>query len=345
MGPAAKAEEVKLLWLQTAMDEDVSLQGLNSILSGTEGPRGGLWIWALGILFVLREVELGCLTLGCVKLDANAKKVTLCLPVSKKDPGGRGARRSRDCRCGGLRSVSCPWCVAVTLFDEQVLRLGGFEEEAPLFGTVCSARSFVAKNKMIEEAQAMASLIKERVSDAENLRIEAVTGHFMRRSGVKMLARSGVALDLIQWWSRHSSAAILGYVEEAMEECPEGKDKLQSYLSFQEQLAAMSTETGTLKDMALQIAVRVDNLEKGSLCDFDVAELKSDLESWLTPEFVVSVRSKKIHSTRGCNFRKPPLEWTTVCGWPFNESGRMAKPMSRERFETSKHERCARCFP
>ena len=47
----------------------------------------------------------------------------------------------------------------------------------------------------------MAGLQKGLVTPAAGLKVEAVTGHFMRRSGIKMLARPGVSSEMIQWWS------------------------------------------------------------------------------------------------------------------------------------------------
>ncbi|CAE7224565.1 unnamed protein product, partial [Symbiodinium natans] len=95
----------------------------------------------------------------------------------------------------------------------------------------------------------MAQVIKQRVPEACNLRVEAVTGHFMRRSGIKLLARQGVPLDLIQWWSRHSSSAVLAYVEEAMEECPQGPAKLQNFVCLQDQVAAALAEDFNLMSL------------------------------------------------------------------------------------------------
>ena len=77
----------------------------------------GIHAWSFAAAFLLREVELCCLTLDeeCISLDSVKCWVTLHLPPSKMDPRDRGARRTRACTCGTVRKgcPSCPYCSAV----------------------------------------------------------------------------------------------------------------------------------------------------------------------------------------------------------------------------------------
>ena len=62
----------------------------------------------------------------------------------------------------------------------------------------------------------------------QNVDAFEVPGHTLRRSGARHLARKGVPLDLIKYMARHSSDAIHGYVEEALEESPVADTKQKS---------------------------------------------------------------------------------------------------------------------
>ena len=88
----------------------------------------------------------------------------------------------------------------------------------PLIGTVSCSTAVVSKLAMVTAAQADAALLREMGFLTMNP--SAVTGHFLRRSGAKALARLGVPLAKIQWLGRWGSSAVLAYVEEAAEEAP-----------------------------------------------------------------------------------------------------------------------------
>ena len=63
-----------------------------------------------------------------------------------------------------------------------------------------------------------------------------VSGHTLRRSGIKDLGRKGVSRQTVQWFARHSSDAVDGYLEEAAEEAPLQDRKVLDELSFAELL-------------------------------------------------------------------------------------------------------------
>ena len=105
LGPAGKAGEIR---------PDI----LNSFWSVTKKhptkrrplePAARIRAWSFAAAFLLREVELCCLTLDeeCVSLDSVKCWVTLRLLASKMDPRGRGAKRTRACTCGTVRK-GCP---------------------------------------------------------------------------------------------------------------------------------------------------------------------------------------------------------------------------------------------
>ena len=62
-----------------------------------------------------------------------------------------------------------------------------------------------------------AALVRGLVPGAAGL-TATVTGHFMRRSGVKHLARLGVDFAAIEWMARHSSQVTWACVGDAISE-------------------------------------------------------------------------------------------------------------------------------
>ena len=174
---------------------------------------------------MLREMEVACLDLhqDTVKIDDATGNVTIRISVSKADPQGRGAARTLACSCSSTRLPSCAACCAKVLLEDALQAWGGdrASESArlvPLVGTIARNTDVIKKKAVIEAAQADAALLAEMGLMTESP--EAVTGHFMRRSGAKHLARTGVPLSKIQWMGRWGSSAVLAYVEEAAEEAP-----------------------------------------------------------------------------------------------------------------------------
>ena len=123
-GPATRAQEIKVeQWVDlvkvASFDPDVKR-------SPAGAPFGGVRIWIIATLFLLREVELGYLTLDgkCIRLDEAKHQVTLHLTVQKKDPAGRGAWRTLSCSCQRHGSESCPFHLLKELVQLQLVRVG-----------------------------------------------------------------------------------------------------------------------------------------------------------------------------------------------------------------------------
>ena len=330
MGPAKKAEEIRLEWVQAAFEA----QGDWTNPEGCyDGPWASLLAWAAGIHFVLREVELATLTLSedVIKLNLEEAKVTLLLTVSKTDPAGRGARRTLACCNRGNCSASfeCPFWVCRQLVAHQEERSGVKQtdpeaRDIPLVGTIGNPLAFVEKAKMLEMAKLDAATIVEVTPEAAAVDVEAVTGHFMRRSGCKRLARKGYPVDIIKHLSRHSSSAVEGYIEEALEECPLAATKVTEFQQVNNALCSFRCELDELKkSRGRGVAdVRSDELRES------LASLEEEVtHMWqeLRPALVKNINSKKVHSTAGCSFRGSPLDWSTKCGWRWVTGERSAE--------------------
>ena len=209
-----RAEEIKLVWWSSYIDR-FGFDGPHMVES-PEAPAGALFV--VGTCWLLREVELAAIWLDAQTIrferQMNSEKKLYCtlkLSASKTDPRGRGVMRTLECRCGVIPNPVCPVHALKHLVDLQVHRLGYTSlEDVPaatytLVSQVQYARRAVEKQPLIREAQRHAALIRDLVPDAVGINPINVTGHFMRRSGAKHLARLGVDFAAIQWMARHSS--------------------------------------------------------------------------------------------------------------------------------------------
>ena len=178
--------------------------------SGPAWPRRALFA---GSWWLTREIELAAAQVDHISTDGPT--VTWHFPATKADTQGVGCDRSHDCICGRMPGASklvdkgeCPACA---VHAQSAWVRATFGSHAPLFptatGQVCS------KAGMIDTIIAAA--------DRLNLPVRAPNGaarwggHALRRGGAQHLARAGVEVWRIQALARHSSSAILKYIESA----------------------------------------------------------------------------------------------------------------------------------
>jgi hypothetical protein len=349
IGPATKAEEVRPeLWQELWMQSGKRMV-VREDLDKT-GPGGGVAVWGFGSAFLLREVELACLTFDeeCVKFDWMNETVTVSLTASKKDPAAGGAKRTLSCNCKGIGSPSCPFCAGLALMRFQSNRLQLQQDNwraslYPLVGQVGDCCKFVEKEALIKAAQMDVAVLMQRVESSSHLVVERVTGHFMRRSGAKSLARKGVPYDVIQWMARHSSDATRGYVEEALAEAPMGSLKLQMALSIQEQLSLVLRKADSLEAAYEKIGERMDALSSEDVYRDNLESMREEIHLALRPLAVVNLATFKVHSNISNSFLGPPVDWQTHCGWQWVRAGRLAKPILNKGEVTSRMEICKLC--
>ena len=326
LGPVQRAEEVKPAWWNGFMEEHGVMVEDNE--ASQETPNAGLLTWVVGTPFVLREVELRGLTLDarCVQLETKDKVVTLSLPVSKSDPGGRGAKRSLGCTCKGRNDFFCPFHVVERIVQEQSCRLhvndrGGLTDKLPLIGQRGDPRYFVDKRTMVTEAQRHVELMQD-VGFAKECDRTRITGHFMRRSGIKEMARNGCTFSSIQWFARHSSQVTWAYIEEAWSETPAHALKLKDEIELAESVAFLLRKVNRLEEAE---DMRADEVKQGLQNDglwFDSEDarraIREEARKALSPKFIVNVNSQTIHAP--CHrmaVNTDPRKWTTKCGWPW----------------------------
>ena len=361
-GLASKAEEVRVLHMAlVALRFDESEDHLAVADRHPGWPYIGARGWIGACLACLREVELGCLTFtsDVVKLNRVGKFVTLHLTVSKSDPAGRGVKRTFGCRCsraGQTGQGVCCYCCFESMVDLQEARLGFGQDSdsarsAPLIGAISNPAKFVSKNCMVDALQHFAQFVKDHVLDARSLNVESVSGHSLRRAGIKYYARKGLKFPTIQWLARHSSDATKGYIEEAMEESPDADRKLDEADSFADQVVEMRSRVDSVDDLCKQIADRLAGVEKtargideahGVLKD-NFCDVVSEVEAMAKPKAVLNLVTCKLHSTRPGSFVGPPSTWETKCGWHWILAGRMAQTVNSKAECTVKFSVCKTC--
>ena len=240
-------------------------------------------------------------------------------------------------------------------------------KEVPLIGIIASARCFVEKAAMIAAAQADTELLREQ--GLYEGTVADVTGYFMRRSGAKELARRGLPLSRIQWYGRWGSAAVLGYVEEAAEECSELRGPEATWDEVRVELATVIRATTSLEGFHIQpmTLLRIlampavkEALEKLGAMEERITELTRFVESAvasasgaedlakelhreLHPEVVINTATKTLHITR---FGVHAATTALACGWSWTGSSD-AQPVHPVWAERDAHSwtLCHRCAP
>lgn len=355
LGGPVRAEEVKLhFWQRLAQLESLDPR---PECRAPQGPVGGIKLWVAASSFLLREVELACLTLDsdCIKFDHVQKVVSLHLTVQKNDPVGKGAWRSLSCSCSERPPPLCPFHTLDSLAEAQLerLRFGSIAEvpvnEFPLVGCQSEAGRFVQKRDMVEEMRRHVKILQELEPEASVLVIENITGHTPRRSGAKELARRGLPFSLIQWFARHSSNVTYQYVEEALGEAPRDSMRLQDMSTVCEILSSTLARVGRVED-ALSETVRSLAQDAGP-AGFGLwsiqskADLRAEMRRSIIPVAVCNFESMKLHRVcrNTCVFADP-MRWATLCGWRWMTSNG-GQPYFEEDDIPVDVAKCERCFP
>lgn len=345
LGPPTKAEEIPEDMLKEIWTHGCHVEGQ------AHWPSMRHEVWIVAIAFLLRETELAGLRMGQgeTHVDLKKKTVTLFLPVSKSDPCGKGCKRTLACTCGRTRSFQCPFCATLALVRNQVSRTGleptdPRAAEVPLVAALDSPWDTIKKDAVIEAIKAdVERVLEERVEWQERVKVERVTGHTFRRTGAKSLARKGTPIELIQFMARHSSNAILGYVEEAIEESPNGAHRLQEHLELRELVNMALKDCKDLKESIDVVTEKLKNDTHGTSIQLDKDYVLQTFDRWARPEVVLNVVTGKLHSTAGNSFRSSPKEWATACGWKWITAGREAKACLESNDLHADFTICAKC--
>ena len=355
LGAPTRSAELRGEWLDELQVQVES--GDRQLLRHGGAPRGGLHVWGLGSGWLLREIELAHLDVHSetIRVDEATGNVTIRISTSKTDSRGRGASRTLACSCSASRRPSCAACCAKVLLEMAVGSWQGDRDsdearQVPLVGTISDPLAIVKKADLIQAAQADAAMLHEM--GLLQLPPSAVTGHFMRRSGAKCLARSGVPLSKIQWMGRWGSSAVLAYVEEAAEEAPEGVVGAvgPSWEEVREQVVDMLRAGGPSR-------LQADAGTQARLTDVEAflasvqaeagatSALAHELDSLVRPTLVLNKQTRVVHRATRTAWLDPDVA-STSCGWHWARSGRV-RPIVPDEMEQAGAlwSRCPRCFP
>ena len=168
----------------------------------------------IGCWWLLREIEFANALAEDASLTHSAE-ARLNLPASKADTRALGAARCHQCACGtapgatrAMPRAACPRCELEAQLAYASTAVGG---AGPLFPTATG--SHASKAAVVATLKAGAKLLGLPLENTNGS--DAWGGHAMRRGGAQHLGACGVDVWRIQALARHSSSAILLYLEDS----------------------------------------------------------------------------------------------------------------------------------
>lgn len=217
---------------------------------------------------------------------------------------------------------SCPFHAAAFLVELQRRRLGLSSHNDPIgaglpwIGQRQTPGKVVDKDVFIVELQRFGNILEEAVAEASSIKIDRLTGHSFRRSGVKHLALSGVRYSTIQWMARHKSDVTMQYVEEAWSEAPREALRLHDVQNLSEMLVTRRTR---LEPVQKALETAATNLQESSLITglvLDKDLLRKEVRRAMIPIKVFNLSSLKIHDVIATScLSSDPKTWVTKCWW------------------------------
>jgi hypothetical protein len=248
------------------------------------------------------------------------------------------------------------------LYEDAVEAFGGSTaaEEAkwfPLCGTLADPSKFAEKAAVVKAAQRDVGLLRDQCK--VDIIASEVTGHFMRRSGAKALARRGFSLSRIQYFGRWGGPTVMIYVEEALDESAELRGAEASWeevklemaklvreaqrfggplagpdTGHQSMLQLMDAAAGSKRkraasgvtDVGLQ-ALR-DHVMQSDLLSRSTARMAAELQSLIKPAAVINRETASAHAVAP-RFGLTPWHWKTACGWRWPRSP-AAEPVTED---------------
>ena len=192
-GPTKKAVESKIediredLWQRPGEEFK---GGINPALA---------YVWAC--LWMLREIEASACKWEHVQADAQSRRVSLYIPISKMDQGARGIKRTLQC-CGQNPCMRfCAWNVWERMANES-----SSTKQRKGWMFVDKMKKQLSKAKMIENW-------KEATKPT-------ISGHSARRSGAMEHVRQGLQIQELAFLGRWKSAVVLTYANDALQDMP-----------------------------------------------------------------------------------------------------------------------------
>ena len=141
-------------------------------------------LFACGVHWMMREIELANISAKDVKFDSVSRLVSVYFVNSKMDQRSNGVTRTLQCICKEGCDLRCPYAVLEVLTNHSCFK--GSPEG--MIATTCGGRRRATK--------------KDIVSAWQNLYGEGITGHSARRSGALQYIRHGWAISQVGYLGR-----------------------------------------------------------------------------------------------------------------------------------------------
>ncbi len=325
------------------------LQAVDAVNAGrvdlaADAPIGWCNFLIVGTFFIMREIEIAFAVVGHVRIDLAQQKVTLLLPVSKKDPKAVGCERSWACLCRADASAPRGDCPFHAISGQLGLLERSFGSplhgNLPLFPDVHGRA--VSKTAVVAALEATVHGYggKVRGLSGENL----LGGHSFRVTGAQRLAAMGIEVVKIMVLARWAGDTILRYVKEA------------PLCSLHDDVRALEGRQDSLR--ALRKLVDGAELLEGKLSclEQELSRLKAlksadkvsdDASQALVGclPYVTNGRSRlskkfRVHVVKSHGPELHPHQWKTVCGIRFAFCGFEQLP---DCSSFAKHALCKSC--
>ena len=307
-GPKRKAVEVpENIWAAPSLLQHTPRQGFKTELPAL--------LFACGVHWMMREIELADLKSSNVKFDERKRMVTITWDQSKMDTECRGLSRTLQCICNEGCDLRCPYAVLEVLVNSATLK--GTKEGHIAY---CKTGQVATKTEI--------------VNDWQKLHGKKVTGHSTRKSGALQYIRKGWAVSQVGYLGRWKSNVILEYAQEALESMAINASNTFGTNSIE---PSTNTKALSLSDM-LAISKQVDNKVDKELVQRLKDELESlkedstgsnraltnaiknieekmDVSAKYLPPLVKSARHQAAHRNVKTLVFSPSSTWRTSCGW------------------------------
>ena len=318
VGPRKKAPEVpEDIWVNHPLLEDPSNQGTKVGLAAH--------LFACGVYWMMREIEIANLSAKDIKFDSNNRLVTVLFINSKGDQEARGVSRTLQCICKEGCTLKCPYAVLEVLVNYAGLK----GSPNAMISTTANGKQRATKKDLVD---AWRSLYGTQI-----------TGHSARRSGALQYIRKGWAVSQVGYLGRWKSNIILEYAQEALESMAVNvgvafghSDYLKDPSTVEKEITSLSnrqtTPTGDRNDEGhedkrvvvsrLAAELRLFKSESKDAVK-GLGEAIKELEAKLgnntkyLPPLVRSGRHQVFHrNTRTLVYAHSAM-WRTMCGWNY----------------------------
>lgn len=309
MGPAKKAPEVAAdLWKSQPLLPDSESTSGKVLLAGH--------LFACGVHWMMREIEIAALTSENVRFEDKNRLVTLVWNESKGDQEGASISRTLQCLCLGACDMACPYAVLEVLVNQACLR---GNEGAAL--SVCSNGDRATKAQL--------------VADWRNLFGSTITGHSTRRSGALQYIRDGWSVSQVAFLGRWKSSVILEYAKEALQSIPLNADKKlfgnselhQTSQTDEDKHEGRASFQPSNLELVGKLKTEIDSFMNGTKADTTelttkVRQLETKFENYtkFLPPLVISNRASVVHRNNKVFLCSPSYMWRTQCGWNYYNS-------------------------